>query len=92
MANLGTVLRGFARVIYGAIPTATNEDAVRFLEKAAALNSQRVATHAALGRAYQALKQTANARTAYTRALALPSTDKADDAVKAKTRELLRKL
>ena len=92
MANLGTMLRAVASVVYDSLPTATNEDAVRYLEKAVSLNPQRVSNHATLGRAYAALGQKDKARQSLTRALALPNTDKADDLVKTKTRDELAKL
>ncbi len=92
MANLSSLLRVAARVVYGAIPTATNTDAVRFLEKAVALNPRRVSNHAALGRAYAALGDTARAKQSLARALSLPNGDKADDLVKKEARENLAKL
>lgn len=92
MANLNGLLRALARVVYGAIPTATNKEAVRYLEKAVALNPRRVSNHAALGRAYAALHDTAKAKQSLSRALSLPNADKADDLVKKEAREDLAKL
>lgn len=92
MANLNGFLRAMARVVYGAIPTATNKDAVRFLEKAVALNPRRVSNHAALGRAYAALGDTERAKQSLSKALTLPNGDKADDIVKKEVRENLAKL
>ncbi len=92
MANLNGLLRAMARVVYGTIPTATNKDAVRFLEKAVALNPRRVSNHAALGRAYAALGDTERAKQSLSKALSLPNGDKADDLVKKEARENLAKL
>lgn len=92
MANLNGFLRAMARVVYGAIPTATNKDAVRFLEKAVALNPRRVSNHAALGRAYAALGDIERAKQSLSKALTLPNGDKADEIVKKEARENLAKL
>ena len=92
MANLNGFLRAAARVVYGAIPTATNKDASRFLEKAVALNPRRVSNHAALGRSYAVQGDRERARQSFNRALSLPNGDKADDLVKKQAREDLAKL
>jgi tetratricopeptide (TPR) repeat protein len=92
MANLNGFLRAAARVVYGAIPTATNKDALRFLEKAVALNPRRVANHAALGRSYAALGERERARQSFNRALGLPNGDKGDELLKQQAREDLAKL
>ena len=92
IANLGTLLRAAARVVYGAIPTATNQDAARFLERAVQLNPRRVCNHASLGRTYAALGEKAKAQQSFQRALALPAGDKGDDIVKSNVREALADL
>lgn len=92
IANLGTLLRAAARVVYGALPTATNQDAARFLERAVQLNPRRVCSHASLGRTYAVLGEKAKARQSYERALTLPASDKGDDIVKAGVREALESL
>ena len=92
MANLNGFLRVMARVVYGALPTATYADAKRYLEKAVALNPKRVSNHAALGRTYAALGDRERARQSLKIALSLPDGDKADGTVKQQAREDLAKL
>lgn len=92
IANLGAFLRAIARVAYGTLPSATNQDAIRHLEKAVALNPRRVCSHAALGRCYAAVGDREKARQSLQRALALPESDKGDDLVKKQAREDLGKL
>ena len=92
MANLNGFLRAMARVVYGALPTATNKDAARFLEKAVALNPRRVSNHAVLGRTYAALGDRERAWQSLNMALSLPDGDKADGTVKQQAREYLAKL
>jgi len=92
MASLNGFLRALARVIYGAVPTATYKEAARYLEKAVALNPKRVSNHAALGRTYAALGDRDRARQSLTTALSLPDGDKADAIVKQQARKDLMKL
>jgi tetratricopeptide (TPR) repeat protein len=92
MANLNGFLRALARVIYGAVPTASFGDAARYLEKAVALNPKRVSNHAALGRTYAAIGDRDRARQSLTVALSLPDGDKADAIVKQQARKDLMKL
>lgn len=92
IANLSAFLRAAARVVYGALPTATNQDAARYLERAVQLNPRRVCNHASLGRAYAALGEKTKAQQCYQRALALPAGDKGDDIVKNTVREALADL
>lgn len=91
IANLGVFLRAAARVVYGALPTASNEDAVRYLEKAVALNGRRVASRVALGKAYGALGNRERARQNLTAALNLPNGDKGDETLKKDARAELAK-
>ncbi|MEO6739984.1 MAG: hypothetical protein ABIP20_07015 [Chthoniobacteraceae bacterium] len=92
IASLSGLLRAAARLVYGALPTATYKDAARFLEKAVALNPRRVSNHAALGRTYAALGERERARQSLSTALSLPDGDKADGIVKKQAREDLAKL
>ena len=57
LANLNPILRTIAKVIYGDIPAASNEAAVKSFKKALELNPRRVANHVELGRTYVALGQ-----------------------------------
>ena len=78
MANLNPVLRAVAKLIYGALPPASYEDAVRNFQKAISLAPQRVAHHIELGRTYAALGQKEQARAELGKGLALPSREKDD--------------
>lgn len=78
MANLNPVLRTVAKLIYGAFPPASKEDAVKNFQKAISLAPQRVAHHIELGRTYAALGQKEQARAELGKGLALPSREKDD--------------
>ena len=70
--------RAVAKLIYGALPPASYEDAVRNFQKAISLAPQRVAHHIELGRTYAALGQKEQARAELGKGLALPSREKDD--------------
>lgn len=54
VANVNGVLKAMARFIYGGLPPASNEDAVRCLRKAVELAPQRLMHHAELAHAHTA--------------------------------------
>ncbi len=58
VANVSGVLKTVARVAYGGLPSASNEEAARCYKKAADLAPQRLMHHSALARAYTALGKT----------------------------------
>jgi hypothetical protein len=92
IASLNPILRALAKLIYGDVPTASYEDAVKNFKKAVELAPQRVAHHVELGRAYAALGQKDLARTEINKGLALPSREKDDPGTKERGRETLKKL
>jgi len=92
LASLNPVLRVLAKLIYGELPSASYEDAVKNFKKAIELAPQRVAHHVELGRTYAALGQTALARAELNKGLALPNREKDDPGTKERGREALKKL
>jgi len=52
VANLNGVLKALANLLYGGLPPASNDDAVRCLKKASELAPQRVLHHAELAKLY----------------------------------------
>jgi tetratricopeptide (TPR) repeat protein len=89
LANLGLVQRGFARLVYGGLPDASDEKAVEYLQKAIALAPQRVSHHIELGRAYAAMGRNDLARDELECGLALKTMVKDDEAMKRKGRAAL---
>ncbi|MEN9841665.1 MAG: hypothetical protein RL376_1465 [Verrucomicrobiota bacterium] len=89
VASLGATTRFFVRLIYGGLPEASKEEAVRQLEKAVALAPQRVPHHLELAFAYLALGRETEARASFERGLALPSAELYDESAKARAREAL---
>lgn len=92
LANLNSVLRGIAGMIYGKLPSASNERAVECFTKAIELAPGRVSHHIELGRTYAAMGKEDLARTSLGRGLALPSREKDDEETKARGRAALQKL
>jgi tetratricopeptide (TPR) repeat protein len=92
LANLNPILRAIARLIYGDIPAASNEDAVKDFKKAIELNPKRLANQVELGRTYVAMGQKDLARAALEKGLAMPNRQRDDDVEKQRAREALKKL
>jgi len=92
LAGLNPVLRAIAKLIYGDLPAASYEEAVKDFKKAIELAPQRVAHHVELGRTYAALGQKDLARAEIDKGLALPNREKDDPGTKERGRETLKKL
>lgn len=92
VASLGATTRFFVRLIYGGLPDASKEEAVRCLERAVALAPTRVPHHLELGFALLAAGREDDARTSFERGLDLPSTELYDEAAKKRARAELKKL
>jgi tetratricopeptide (TPR) repeat protein len=90
LAKMGTFMRGVVRVVYGAVPSASNEEAARLLQKAVSIAPERVSHHVELGRVYLALGMKEQARTELERGLALPDREKDDPESKRRAQEALR--
>jgi tetratricopeptide (TPR) repeat protein len=92
LAKMGPFMRGFVKVVYGAIPPASNEEAARLLKKAVEIAPERVSHHVELGRAYLALGMKDQARAELERGLALPDREKDDPESKKRAREALAEI
>lgn len=92
LADVGGVRRVLAGAIYGSLPAGSNETAAKCLEKAVAINPNRLMHHIELGRIYAQLGQTDAARRSLNRGLAMPELEKDDAEAKLRGREVLAKL
>jgi tetratricopeptide (TPR) repeat protein len=92
LANLNAVLRAIAGLVYGSLPSASNEEAVKAFRKALELNPRRVANHVELGRTYLAMGKKAEAKAALEKGLSLPDQQRDDPDVKQRAREALKKV
>ena len=92
LANLNGLLRAIAQVVYGKLPAASNEEAVKNLKKACELAPGKVASHIELGRAYAAMGQVELAKASLSKGLSLPSREKDDEETKQRGRAALKQL
>ncbi len=89
IATLNPMLKLAARVAYGALPPASIADAASHLERAAALNPQRIIHHQQLAIIYQAMKEKEKARQEWSKVMDLPAVDSEDEAAKKQARSAL---
>jgi hypothetical protein len=89
VANVNAMLRTLAKVVYGGIPPASNEEAARHLKKASDLAPQRIIHHSELARIYTIMGQHDLAAKEWKAVLALPAVDKEDEADKREARAAL---
>jgi Flp pilus assembly protein TadD len=92
LADVGTVKRALAQVVYGKLPAAKYEDAARCFEKAIALNPNRLMHYIELGRTYAQMGRDVDARKLITKGLTMPETEKDDPETKNLGRQILKKL
>lgn len=89
VANVGAVLKALARVAYGGLPQASNEEAARCFKKATELAPQRILHHAMLARVYQAMGRHNLEFKEWQTVAALPATDGGDEQEKQAARQAL---
>jgi tetratricopeptide (TPR) repeat protein len=92
LANLNSILRAIAKLIYGDIPKATNEDAAKAFRKAIELNPKRVANWVELGRTLIETGNKTEAKAALEKGLSLPNKMRDDPEVKDRARVALKKV
>ncbi|HYR58859.1 MAG TPA: hypothetical protein VEO95_09530, partial [Chthoniobacteraceae bacterium] len=89
VANVGAVLKAMARLVYGGLPAASNEDAAKCLKKAIELAPQRILHHGELARVYQTMHRKELAQREWQIVLALPAVDKEDEKEKREAQAAL---
>ena len=92
IADVGTVTRTLGSLIYGSLPTSTNENAVDCFQKAIALNPNRLMHYIELGRTYAQMGRDEDAKRMIKKGLAMPCKDKDDPDLKKRGRETLASL
>jgi tetratricopeptide (TPR) repeat protein len=92
LAEISGMKKALAQIVYGKLPPATNEEAVRCFEKAIALNPNRLMHYIELGRTYAQMDRKDEARRFITKGLGMKDTEKDDPETKQKGREILAKL
>ncbi|HET7239130.1 MAG TPA: tetratricopeptide repeat protein, partial [Terrimicrobiaceae bacterium] len=92
LADVNTVKRGLASLVYGKLPETTTEEAVKCFEKAIEINPDRLIHYVELGRAYAQMGKNAEARRYIEKGLTMPSLEKDDPETKRRGQETLAKL
>jgi tetratricopeptide (TPR) repeat protein len=92
MAGANSLLLGLAKIIYGDIPAASNEQALSYFQKAIALRPDRLIHTIELGRTYAQMGRREEARQWLEKGLAMPNRDFDDVETKLRARVALKKL
>ena len=92
LAGIGLVKRTLGQLIYGKLPTSTNENAVACFGKAIEINPNSLRHYIELGRTYAQMGESASARRFITKGLAMPNVEKDDPEMKIRGRETLAML
>lgn len=89
VANVNGVLKVMAGLVYGGMPPASNEEAIKCLRKATELAPQRVTHRAELARAYQVMGKKDLADKEWKVVLTMKATDEEDEEDQAAARQAL---
>ena len=92
LADVGGVTRLVAKVVYGELPAASNDEAVRCFEKSIALNPGRLIHFVELGRTYAQMGKKQEAKQLINKGLAMPNREKDDPETKQRGRKTLQTL
>jgi tetratricopeptide (TPR) repeat protein len=90
MANVNVILKLAAKMIYGALPAASNADAQRYLERAVTAAPNRICNHQWLAVVYKAMGKKDAAAKQWKAVLALPAEDDDDRQAQKEARKALR--
>lgn len=92
LATISVVKKSLAKLIYGGVPKASNDESVRCLKKAIELNPSRLIHFIELGCTYAQMGQKVEARQFIEKGLAMPDVGKDDPETKKRGREILKGL
>lgn len=92
LADIGIVMRAMAKITYGSVPPATNDEAVKCFQQAIKLNPDRLIHYIELGRTYAQMGHEEDARRYIQKGLSMPNVGKDDSEIKKRGRETMGKL
>jgi tetratricopeptide (TPR) repeat protein len=92
LADISSVKRAIAAMVYGGLPAASNDDSVKCLQKAIDLNPECPKHFIELGRTYAQMGKNTEAKEYIEKGLAMPNVGKDDAEVKQSGRETLKEL
>jgi tetratricopeptide (TPR) repeat protein len=91
-ANMGFFAKGVVKVIYGGLPQASNEDAIRNFKQAIALAPGRIIHHRELAKVYEATGETKLERTELATCARLKPVDRDDAEAQAEAAKRMKNL
>jgi Flp pilus assembly protein TadD len=91
-SDVGSVRRALASVAYESLPPASIDEGIKCLERAVALNPNRLMHHIELGIAYAQAGRKDDARRSLAKGLGMPSREKDDAGSKESGRAVLDSL
>jgi tetratricopeptide (TPR) repeat protein len=89
VANVNGPTRALAKLIYGGLPVASNEEAIRHFKKAVELAPRRIVHHHELARVYQTMGREDLASECWEAIVAQPADGPEDEKTKAEARQAL---
>jgi tetratricopeptide (TPR) repeat protein len=89
IADVSGVKRALGSLIFGKMPSSTNEEAVKCFEEAIRINPNRLMHYIELGQTYAQMGRAADARHYIEKGLAMPNVEKDDQELKRHGRETL---
>jgi tetratricopeptide (TPR) repeat protein len=92
LAQIGGVTRAIAMMVYGALPSASYDEAVKDFQKAIALNPNRLIHYVELGRTYALMGRKEEAKKFIEKGLAMSNRDRDDPETKERGRKTLQSL
>lgn len=92
LAQIGGVTRAIAMVVYGSLPSASYDEAVKDFQKAIALNPNRLIHYVELGRTYALMGRKEEAKKFIEQGLAMPNRDRDDPETKERGKKTLKDL
>lgn len=92
LAQIGGVTRAIAMVVYGSLPSASYDEAVKDFQKAIALNPNRLIHYVELGRTYALMGRKEEAKKFIEKGLAMPNRDRDDPETKERGKKTLKDL
>lgn len=92
LAQIGGVTRAVAMVVYGSLPSASYDEAVKDFQKAIALNPNRLIHYVELGRTYALMGRKEEAKKFIEKGIAMSNRDRDDPETKERGRKTLQSL
>jgi len=92
LANLSSIMKFFAKVLYGGVPPGSNDEAVKLFQSAIEIKPEHIEHHLELGRTYKFMGEKELARASLEKAVALPPIEVDDPGFQDEAKKLLKKL